>query len=52
MHQATYLDKITENGFVIVPPIIYNCTINDIINALNKVRLGDVTRVRRDQVYA
>ncbi len=52
MQQASYVDKITQDGFVIVPPIIYNCTINDIINALNKVRLGDVTRVRRGQVYA
>jgi hypothetical protein len=52
MHQPIYLKKITKDGFAIMPPILSNSTVNDIINALDKVRLGGGARKRQGSVYA
>ncbi len=52
MHQPTYLNKITEDGFAIIPKIISNNTINEILNALNLPISGGTVRARQGSVYA
>ncbi|HIE00037.1 MAG TPA: phytanoyl-CoA dioxygenase [Thiotrichaceae bacterium] len=52
MQQQTYLNKINHDGFAIVPDMISNNILNDILNALNQVPSGNATRVRQGSLYA
>jgi len=52
MQQQTYLNKINDDGFAIVPDMISNGILSDIVNALNQVPLGNATRVRQGSLYA
>jgi len=52
MQQPIYLNKITDEGFAIIPRVISNTAVNEILNALDKIRLGGAARIRRGSVYA
>ncbi|RKZ90473.1 MAG: phytanoyl-CoA dioxygenase [Candidatus Parabeggiatoa sp. nov. 1] len=52
MHPPNYFNKIAEDGFAIIPRVISNPTVNDILTALDKVRLESAARIRRGSVYA
>jgi ectoine hydroxylase-related dioxygenase (phytanoyl-CoA dioxygenase family) len=52
MYQKTDLNQFNQEGFMIIPPFFSNTTINDILNAIEKVRLDSAIKIRKGSVYA
>jgi len=52
MSQATYLNQILKDGFAIIQDVISDNTISEILMALEKVQLGNATKIRKGRVYA
>jgi ectoine hydroxylase-related dioxygenase (phytanoyl-CoA dioxygenase family) len=52
MPNQTYLTQINNEGFAIVPDVISDKIIYEILNALNQVPLGKATRMRQGSLYA
>lgn len=52
MYQKTNLNQLNKDGFMIMPQFLTNSTIDDIINAIEKVRLERAIKRRKGSVYA
>jgi len=52
MYQQTDLNQLNQEGFMIVPHFFANTIINDILNAIEKVRFDSAIKIRKESIYA